>query len=229
MRRRFWREGCRFLPGRPRYLWGADAARRSLCCPIMFASFSKFFLISADASKQEHCPDGLARIAHYFCLHRLTRLFLVRLSRCFWRPERASKWSFPRRRRLRFSSARNPPALFVLDATLPDVPIGQLLAAARAIRDGPRVPIALVAESVAQEWIDRLADGVIDDLILRSAEPAYWQLRIDLLLRSQRLATSWKHSAKPQFEMHSSIASPAFTTGRRCSPCCSARPTARSA
>lgn len=89
---------------------------------------------------------------------------------------------------LAFLVRGNPPALFVLDATLADMPIGQLLAAARGIGDGPRVPIVLVADTVSQEWIDRLADGVIDDLILRQAEFAYWQLRIDLLLRNQRLA-----------------------------------------
>ncbi len=82
----------------------------------------------------------------------------------------------------------NVPALFVLDARLPDMPISQLLAAARAIGDGPHVPILLIADTVTQEWIDRLADGVIDDLILRPAEYAYWQLRIDLMLRNQRVA-----------------------------------------
>jgi two-component system cell cycle response regulator len=82
----------------------------------------------------------------------------------------------------------SPPALFVLDARLPGMPIGQLLAATRALGDGPGFPIVLIADTVTQEWIDRLADGAIDDLILRPAEFAYWQLRIDLLLRKQRLA-----------------------------------------
>jgi len=82
----------------------------------------------------------------------------------------------------------NVPTLFVLDARLPEMPTSQLLAAVRSIGEGPRVPIVLVADTVTQEWIDRLADGVIDDLILRRAEHAYWQLRIDLLLRNQRLA-----------------------------------------
>jgi diguanylate cyclase (GGDEF)-like protein len=68
------------------------------------------------------------------------------------------------------------------------MPIGQFLAAAGAEGDGPRFPIVLVADAVTQEWIDRLADGAVDDLILRSAELAYWQLRIDLVLRDQRMA-----------------------------------------
>ena len=82
----------------------------------------------------------------------------------------------------------NPPGLLLLDARLPGMPIGQLLAAARSQGDGPRFPIVLVADTVTQEWIDRLADGAVDDLILRSAELAYLQLRIDLVLRDQRMA-----------------------------------------
>jgi len=89
---------------------------------------------------------------------------------------------------LAFLVGGNQPGLLVLDTRLPDMPISQLLAAARAIGEGPRVPIVLIADTVTQEWIDRLADGVIDDLIPRPAEHAYWQLRIDLLLRNQRLA-----------------------------------------
>jgi CheY-like chemotaxis protein len=66
----------------------------------------------------------------------------------------------------------NPLGLLLLDASLPGMPIGQLLAAAQAEGDGPRFPIVLVADAVTQEWIDRLADGAVDDLILRSAELA---------------------------------------------------------
>ena len=82
----------------------------------------------------------------------------------------------------------NPPGLLLIDASLPGMPMGRLLANARAQADGPRLPIVLIAGTVTQEWIDRLAEGALDDLILRSAEPAYWQLRIDLVLRGQRMA-----------------------------------------
>ena len=68
------------------------------------------------------------------------------------------------------------------------MPIGQLIAAARAQSAGARFPIVLIADTVTEAWIDRLAEGAIDDLILRSAESSYWQLRIDLVLRNQRLA-----------------------------------------
>lgn len=82
----------------------------------------------------------------------------------------------------------NPPNLAIFDALLPGMPIGQLLAAARTQSGSPRIPILLVAEAVTQECIDYLAEGAADDLILRSAESAYWQLRLDLLLRNQRMA-----------------------------------------
>ncbi len=82
----------------------------------------------------------------------------------------------------------NPPSLLLLDASLPGMPIGQLLAAARAQGEGPRFPIVLIAGAVTQEGIDLLAQGAVDDLILRSSESAYWQLRLDLVIRNQRLA-----------------------------------------
>lgn len=85
-------------------------------------------------------------------------------------------------------SGSHPPNLILLDVELPGMPVGQLLAALRTDADSPRLPIILIAGRVEQEWVDRLAEGAIDDLILRSAEPAYWQLRLDMVLRNQRMA-----------------------------------------
>jgi diguanylate cyclase (GGDEF)-like protein len=64
-----------------------------------------------------------------------------------------------------------------------------LLAQARGQVSGRRMAIVLISDTVTQEWIDRLAEGVIDDLIPRTAESSYWRLRIDLLLRANR----WLH------------------------------------
>jgi two-component system cell cycle response regulator len=82
----------------------------------------------------------------------------------------------------------SPPALAVLDADLPGMPIDDLLACTRAAENGRRFPIVLISDTVEQVWIDRLAAGVIDDLILRSlilhsADESYWQLRVELALR----------------------------------------------
>jgi two-component system, cell cycle response regulator len=82
----------------------------------------------------------------------------------------------------------NHPGLLLLDETLPGMATAQLLAVVRAQIDGPCFPIVLIADTVTQEWIDRLADGVVDDLILRSGEPAYWRLRIDSVRRGRRMA-----------------------------------------
>jgi two-component system, cell cycle response regulator len=83
-------------------------------------------------------------------------------------------------------SAPARPALVLLDAKLPGMPINQLLARARPHgRSG--CPIVLIAETVTAEWLDRLAEGMIDDLILRSAECSYWQIRLDFALRAFRL------------------------------------------
>ena len=81
-----------------------------------------------------------------------------------------------------------PPSLALLDAKLPGLEIGRLLTLARAQVSAKRLPIVLISDTVTQEWIDRLAEGVIDDLIPRSAESPYWRLRIDLLLRANRWA-----------------------------------------
>jgi len=85
-------------------------------------------------------------------------------------------------------SGQRSPSLVLLDAELPGMPMGQLLAAVRAEAESARLPIVLIADTVTQEWIDRLAEGAVDDLILRSAESTYWQLRLDLVLRNQRMA-----------------------------------------
>jgi diguanylate cyclase (GGDEF)-like protein len=78
------------------------------------------------------------------------------------------------------------PALALLEEKLPGMPMGQLLAAAEV--EGKRFPIVLISDTVTEEWIDRLAESVIDDLILRADEIAYWQLRLDMVLRTYRLA-----------------------------------------
>ncbi len=82
----------------------------------------------------------------------------------------------------------DPPAITLLDSCLEGMPLGQWLSAARAQTDAPRIPIVLIADTVTQECIDRLAEGAVDDVILRSAEMSYWQLRLDLALRNQRMA-----------------------------------------
>lgn len=74
----------------------------------------------------------------------------------------------------------------VIDAGLPGMELGQLLFSMRA-GTGSRFPIALIADEVTGEWLRRLAEGAIDDLIPRRAETAYWQLRAEVLVRTSRM------------------------------------------
>ncbi len=85
-------------------------------------------------------------------------------------------------------TAPHPPALALLDVTLPGIFITPLLANARASATASSLPIILIAGAVTPEFSDRLAEGLIDDLIPRAAEPAYYRLRIDQLLRARRLS-----------------------------------------
>ncbi len=87
---------------------------------------------------------------------------------------------------LKAMTAPNPPTLALLDVNLPGMAMGQLLAAARAAA-GCSFPIVLIEDAMTQVWIDRMAEGVIDDVIPRSAEPPYWQLRIGMALHTHRL------------------------------------------
>jgi diguanylate cyclase (GGDEF)-like protein len=78
------------------------------------------------------------------------------------------------------------PTLALIDANLPGMEMGQLLAAARV--EGRRFPIVLISDTVTQEWVDRLAEGIIDDLEPRSTEPAFLRLRMETVLRGHKMS-----------------------------------------
>lgn len=80
------------------------------------------------------------------------------------------------------------PGVALLDTALPEMPMGQLLAAARTEAGGRRFPIVLITDSVTEEWSNRLAEGVIDDVVLHDTPVAYLKLRLDLALRRESAA-----------------------------------------
>jgi diguanylate cyclase (GGDEF)-like protein len=83
-------------------------------------------------------------------------------------------------------TAPNPPSLALVDVNLPGMEIGQLLTETRAQVSGRRLPVILISDTVTQEWTDALADNVIDDLVPRTTEPAYWQVRVDMVMRTHQ-------------------------------------------
>jgi len=84
-------------------------------------------------------------------------------------------------------TAPDPPTLALLDVNLPGMEMGRLLAAVRSGASAARFRIVVISDTVTQECLDRMAEGVIDDLIPRTADSAYWQLRLSLVLHTHRL------------------------------------------
>jgi two-component system, cell cycle response regulator len=89
-------------------------------------------------------------------------------------------------RALLVMNGREPPSLVLLDLDLPGMGISELLACVRTEKPGRRFPIVLISDNVSAECMDRLAEGVIDDLIPRTAPSPYWRLRLDLVMRAFR-------------------------------------------
>jgi len=85
-------------------------------------------------------------------------------------------------------TAAHAPTLALIDVNLPDMNMGQLLAVARAETTGRRYPIVLISDTITQEWTDRLAEDVIDDVLPSSTEPAFVRLRVEAVLRNHHRA-----------------------------------------
>src|SRR5208337_4238123 len=77
---------------------------------------------------------------------------------------------FSARAALLAMTATHAPTLALIDVNLPDfihhgmdpgMSMGQFLASARADSAGRPYPIVLISDTVTQEWIDRLAEGVV--------------------------------------------------------------------
>ena len=85
-------------------------------------------------------------------------------------------------------TAANAPTLAVIDVNLPgmepSMSVGHLLAAAHAEAAGRRFPIVLISDTVTPEWIDLLAEEVIDDIVPRSIEPAFLRRRLEAVVRN---------------------------------------------
>jgi diguanylate cyclase (GGDEF)-like protein len=67
--------------------------------------------------------------------------------------------------------------LMLLDSRLPGMPLTRLLAAARSEASGTYFPIVLFSDIVSTEWTDRLAEGVIDDVLPFGCGPDFLRLR----------------------------------------------------
>jgi diguanylate cyclase (GGDEF)-like protein len=56
----------------------------------------------------------------------------------------------------------------------------------RTEKPGRKFPIVLISDNVPAEYMDCLAEGVIDDVIPRTARSSYWRLRVESVMRAFR-------------------------------------------
>lgn len=80
----------------------------------------------------------------------------------------------------------DPLQLVLLDAKLPGMDATELLACIRAEMRGHRFPIVLIVPAISDKWIDRLREGVIDDLVLQGTDAPHWCLRLELVARNHQ-------------------------------------------
>jgi diguanylate cyclase (GGDEF)-like protein len=79
------------------------------------------------------------------------------------------------------------PGVVLLDGRLPGVAGGQLLATITQSGVHQRCAIALIADQVSDEWISRLREGVIDDIVPRGADVGTWSTHLNTMQRGHSL------------------------------------------
>jgi diguanylate cyclase (GGDEF)-like protein len=78
-------------------------------------------------------------------------------------------------------------SVLLLDTRLPGMRDSRLLAALQESGIHHRCAIALIADQVSDEWIARLREGAIDDIVPRSADAATWNTHLNTMRRGHRL------------------------------------------
>lgn len=82
-------------------------------------------------------------------------------------------------------AAADSPSLVLLDGRLAGMDMDCLLAATRAEMEN-RFPIVLFSDSVTEQSKNRLAEGVLDDLLPTTVDPDQLSLRLEMVLRAHR-------------------------------------------
>ena len=85
------------------------------------------------------------------------------------------------------------PGLALLDVDLPGLAIEQLLARLRGEAEDRRFPLVLISEDGIPGWRDRLAEGIIDDIIPRNTPPFLLRMRVEIVLRTFRDLRELEH------------------------------------
>jgi two-component system cell cycle response regulator len=78
-------------------------------------------------------------------------------------------------------------SVILLDTRLHGMATGRLLATLQESGIHHRCAIALIADRVSDQWIARLREGVIDDIVPSSADEATWNTHLNTMRRGHRL------------------------------------------
>jgi diguanylate cyclase (GGDEF)-like protein len=85
------------------------------------------------------------------------------------------------------TAATQTKGIVLLDVRLPAVASGRLLATMHEYGVHRQCAIALIAQQVSDEWIARLREGVIDDIVPQNADAASWKTHISTMQRGHLL------------------------------------------
>ena len=85
------------------------------------------------------------------------------------------------------ATATQAKGIVLLDVRLPAVASGRLLATMHEYGVHRQCAIALIAQQVSDEWIARLREGVIDDIVPHNADAAAWKTHISTMQRGHLL------------------------------------------
>ena len=78
------------------------------------------------------------------------------------------------------------PAAVLLDVELPGADLERVLAAINAGTERRSFPLVLMSDEEIPGWKDRLAQGVIDDVVPRTMATFHWRVRLEMALRGFR-------------------------------------------
>jgi diguanylate cyclase (GGDEF)-like protein len=78
-------------------------------------------------------------------------------------------------------------SVLLLDTRLHGMATGRLLAAVQESGIHQRCAIALIADRITDEWIARLREGVIDDIVPRTCDADAWHAHLNTMHRGHRL------------------------------------------
>jgi two-component system, cell cycle response regulator len=87
-------------------------------------------------------------------------------------------------------AAMEGPAILLLDLQVADVANGRLLAAIHDSGLRRRFAIAVVSDRVSEQWMARLREGAIDDIVPRQASATDWITRVSVMERGQQVGSA---------------------------------------